>query len=162
MFGIKIVLIILIISASGISCNSSRWQNPLLDISRLLALEQVKNDIESNRIGIKGVYVAKELLDFTSEIFFFSDSIVRNCGIESGQIIETHEGSREALALAHNGLLFFSENEGDLFVAELFPIEGKKKFLMKDKPVFGNSYLYLFCEEGGRVSLLSKIMLIYN
>lgn len=130
--------------------------------SRQIAIEEIQKDILSDELGFKDIFVSKELLDFTSEMFFFPDSIARNCGVESGQSIKPYEGSREVLALARNGLLFFSENEGDLFVAELFPIEGKKKFLLKDRPVFGVSYLYLFCEEGGTVSLLSKIMLIYN
>lgn len=136
-------------------------ESPIL-MSRQIALAEIKEDIASNELGLKDIFVSGEPLDFTSEIFFFPDSIVRYCEVGPSNHAKTYEGPREAFARTYNGLLFFSKNEGSLFIAELFPIKKKRKFLLKDKPAFGVSYLYLFCEQDGIVSLLSKIMLQYN
>lgn len=57
--------------------------------------------------------------------------------------------------------IYFSEINEGLFFAEVLK-SSKKQIYLKDIPVFGNSYVYMFYVDDGKVKLLYTTIFIYS
>lgn len=143
--------------------------DPKYEKAFLILLNDVKKNNDEFDIPNK-LRVSEEIINFKNLSFYFKEEIFQysnlgeeNFFFDSDVVISQNEELEQlSTKMKSDNYVFFSNEKGGLFFAEIFINLNKKNIKYNERPNFGSSYAYLFSIKNGMVELVKRKELSYG